>query len=81
MSICDENKLWLEVEKNKPLYKILIGGKKKSLPKYGWIHTCYFCSTPTSRVKILNYKEKFYYVFQCEYCKNCILKNINDNII
>lgn len=79
MSTSDENKLWLEVEQDKPLYKILIGKKRKNLPDHGWIHPCYFCSSPTARVKILKYKEELYYVFQCDVCKIYFNKNKDNN--
>ena len=64
----DENKLWNDLSTNKEV-DVLVGFDNKKLPYFGWIHTCYFCSRPTSRVKMMLYKNEKYYVFQCKECK------------
>jgi hypothetical protein len=71
----DENKMWVEKKNNILSYDVLSGTKHKSLPINGWIQTCYFCSTPTSKIKILSYDNKFYYVFRCKECTNYTLEN------
>ena len=48
--------------------KIICGSVRKNLPKYGWIQSCYYCDTPTSRVRIRIFKERKYKVFVCYLC-------------
>lgn len=67
MSRSEENLLWTEIKKGAHV-GVLIGCEQKSLPKNGWIHPCYFCSVPTSRVVRLKYNHKLYYVFRCKEC-------------
>lgn len=69
----DENKLWKLSKQERENVDVLAGFKIKSLPPYGWLDTCYFCSAVTSKVKILTYKNVKYYVFRCKDCINCIL--------
>lgn len=54
---------------------VLVGSRNKSLPKHGWIQSCYFCSTPSSRVDILHYKRTSYHVFRCKDCKKRTLED------
>ena len=67
----DENRLWSEVTRgDSSSYKVFFGNNG-NLPAFGWIQSCYFCSSPTSRVKLFIYKKtKKLYFFQCSDCKD-----------
>ncbi len=54
--------------------------QKTKLPKNGWIQGCFYCKTPTSRLKhitsISNKKKKIQFVcFICKHCKDIFKKN------
>lgn len=74
-NISDENKLWNIMSQTTKDVHVMTGPDNPKLPSFGWIHACYFCYSPTSRVKIL-YRAKStkeYYVFQCVHCKDKII--------
>lgn len=68
----DENKMWSLLANQKNI-NILSGKKHKSLPEDGWIRSCYFCQTCTSRVKLFFYRGIEYYTFRC---KNCVYQTL-----
>lgn len=74
MSSNDANKLWNLTNEEITNILILAGQKNKTIPKNGWLDTCYFCSTVTSKIKILWYKNKQHYVFRCKECINKVLE-------
>lgn len=69
MSKREENNMWNKISNNTKV-RVLVGAKNDSLPSNGWMHSCYFCNSATSRVKKLFYNEKEYYTFQCKDCAN-----------
>jgi hypothetical protein len=71
-STTDENTMWNKLKDNTKI-NTLVGPKNTSLPSFGWTKSCYFCSSATSRVKILLYNKKEYYTFQCKDCSDNVL--------
>lgn len=64
-----------ENNKRVDILGVIVGLRNKSLPKHGWIQSCYFCSTPTSRIEILQYKSISYHVFRCKECRKHTLED------
>jgi hypothetical protein len=64
---------------------ILYIGKSRMFPKKGWIHSCYFCESPTSHNFSIEYQDCIIEIYICHYClkdknKIDIYKKIMSNI-
>jgi hypothetical protein len=61
--------------------KILFGNSDNKLPRNGWIHLCYFCNIPTSRLFICKVINELYKIYFCKDCHKHILKSRKISII